>query len=112
MSDRLETAFWLKAAIKRWNDRGISMLVVRRGEATAGAVLVKINRGRDIGCMVLAQTRTPQGQPAWLRGTGAEPVTEDEADAYIARQLKYDPDLWVVEIEDAAGRHPFEEPIL
>lgn len=112
MSDKLETAFWLKAHIKLWNDRGIPMLVVKRGEATAGAVLVKINQGRDIGCCVLAQTRTAEGKPAWVRGTGETLVEEAEADAYITRQLRYDPDLWVVEIEDRAGRHPFEEPIV
>lgn len=112
MSDRLETAFWLKAHIKMWNDRGIQMLVVKRGEAQAGAVLLKINRGPAIGVTVLSQTRTPDGKPAWMRGTGEDPVPEEDADAYIARQLRYDPDLWVVEIEDEAGRHPFEEPIL
>ena len=39
-------------------------------------------------------------------------VPEAEADAYIARALKRDPDLWVVEIEDRAGRHLFEGKII
>ena len=111
MSDRLATDFWLKAHIKRWNDRGIPMLVRYKGEAQAGAVMVVINQGPD-GCTILSQTRTLDGDPAWLRVSGDVPIPEAEAEETIARARRRDPDLWVVEIEDRQGRHPFEEPVL
>lgn len=87
------------------------MMVVRRGDSDAGAILLKINR-LDLGCIVLAQTRTPQGELAWLRATGDEPVEEAVADAYIARQVSRDPDIWVIEVEDRAGRPIFDGRIL
>jgi hypothetical protein len=111
MEPRLKTSLVVQAALRVSSQRAIPMVVARRGDGDAGTILVKLNR-LDLGCTVLAQTRTPEGELAWLKATGEQPVAESEADAYIARQVKRDPDLWVVEIEDRAGRPVFEGRIL
>jgi len=108
---RLKTEIWIKACIRRGDSEGMPVVVRHKGDPTGGSVLVKLNRFEH-GCVVLAETRDAAGARAWIRGTGAEPVAEAEAEAYIARNRKYDPDLWVLEIEDREGRLPFEARIL
>ena len=35
---------------------------------------------------------------------------EPDLDRAIARQRGFDPDLWVIEVEDRLGRHLLDEP--
>ena len=111
MEARLKSGIWIKALIRRCDLAAIGVAVVARGDSDAGAVLLKLN-GRDGGCSVLSQTRKPDGTLVWMRATGAAPVPETEADAYIARQRGRDPDLWVVEIEAASPDAVLDGPIL
>jgi hypothetical protein len=99
---KLKTSVSVAAGIRLCSVNGVGATVARHGDDEAGAILLKINR-LGAGVSVLAQTRTPEGELVWSPGTGPAAV----ADAYIARQVKYDPDLWVVEIEDREGRHFF-----
>jgi hypothetical protein len=108
---RLKTGLAVQAAVRLCGLRAVPVAVVRRGDEDAGTILVKLN-GLDGGFTVLAETRTPDGARAWFRATGAAPVTEADADAYIARQVGRDPDLWVVEIEDRAARAAFDGKVL
>jgi hypothetical protein len=85
--------------------------VARRGDGDAGALFLKINRF-GAGCEVLSGVTGGDGSPAWLRATGAAPVTEHDADLYLARQAKYDSDLWVVEVEDPKSQFRPEGKIL
>jgi hypothetical protein len=111
VESRLKTDIVVQAALRLSNQQAIPMTVARRGDGDAGTILLKLNQ-LDRGCSVLAQTRTPGGELVWHRATGADPVQEAEADAYIARQVQRDPDLWVVEVEDRAGRPVFQGRIL
>ncbi len=107
----LKSKFWVQALIRQCELNGASAMVVHKGDADAGAVLVKVNTlGR--GCMVLSQVRTGDGRKAWMRATGEDWVEEGVADAYIDRQRGYDEDLWVVEIEDREGRHPLADRLV
>jgi hypothetical protein len=111
MEARLKSGIWVKALIRRCDMAAIGVAVTARGDADAGAILLKL-AGRETGACVLAQTRRADGTLAWLRATGAEPVDEADADAYIARQRQRDPDLWVVEIETAAAETLLDDGII
>jgi len=110
MEARLKSGIWVKALIRRCDLAAIGVALVARGDGDAGAILLKLN-GRDAGCTVLAQTRQPDGALVWLRATGAAPVAEAEADAYIARQRGRDPDLWVVEIDSLSPDAVLDTPV-
>ena len=101
MEARLRTELWIKALIRRCDIAAIAVAVVVRGDGDSGAVLLKFN-APHAGCSVLAQARGSEGELIWTRATGPAPVAESAADTYIARQRRYDPDLWVVEIETAS----------
>jgi hypothetical protein len=111
MEARLKTGLWLKALIRRCDLAAIGVAVIARGDPDSGAVLLKFN-GRDAGCRVLAQARRPDGALAWICATGAAAVAESEADAYIARQRRYDPDLWAIEIETDRVEAVIDGPLL
>jgi len=112
MEARLKTGIWVKALIRRCEIEAVPAVVVRRGDDTAGVVLVKMNllNGRAV---LYSQARGALGQRIWLAHGVPEKAhwSEAEADAYIDRQLKVDPDVWVIEIEDRKGRHFLTEPV-
>lgn len=110
-ADRLKSSLWIQASIFRADREGIAATVLRRGDADAGAILVRLDQ-RENGCVVLTETRDSSGARAWMRGTGTEPTSAEEADHYIARHIARDPDIWVLEIDDRLGRLPFDERIL
>lgn len=110
MDDRLPTHLWVMAHIRTADAQGVSMMVLRKGDPNRGTVILKLNR-LDRTFSVLVQVRE-QDRLRWSRGTGTDPVDEATAAAYIARQTRYDPDVWVIEVEDRQGRHWFEGEVV
>jgi hypothetical protein len=107
---RIKAGIWVQAALRLGQQDGRYGVVLRKGDYDAGGVVVCL-RG-DAGMMVITQIRDSAGQPAWLRSTGADPVNESVADAYVARQVHNDPDLWVVEFQAPDYLPPFEAKII
>ena len=107
---RLKAEIWVKALIRRCETEGASAMVVRRGDAGSGIVLVKLNT-LDGMASVFAPARDGEGNLIWMRAPHGAPVPEPEADTYIEKQRRFDPDIWVVEIEDRQGRHFLQEPV-
>lgn len=108
--DRVKAGLWVQVALRLGQSTGRYGVVVRRGDADAGGVLVVL-RGRG-GSSVLSQMRAPDGSAAWLRATGPDPVDEATALGYVERQVGRDPDLWVLEFESPDLLPPFEGRIL
>ena len=106
MDAKVKAHIWVGMALRLSDMAGRPAAVLRKGDADSGGILCVL-RGRE-GCAVLAQARDGEGRPAWIRGTGPAPVPEPEAEAYVARQVRRDPDLWVLEFEAPDLLPPFE----
>jgi hypothetical protein len=107
---RIKAGLWVSAALRLGTLDNKPGMVIRKGDADAGGVLV-ILRGRT-GNMVLSQFRDAGGELAWLRGTGPAPVDETTTDTYIKKQISYDTDLWVIEFDAPDYLPPFEGKII
>ena len=103
---RVKAGLWVSMALRMGNADGRYGSVIRKGDPDAGGVLVVLRRGNEVS--VLSQMRSADGELAWMRATGADPVDDATADAYIARQVKFDPDLWVLEFDAPDFLPPFE----
>jgi len=110
MEPRVKAGIWVSMATRLSDIAGRPAAVIRKGDPDSGGILCLL-RGRQ-GLVVLSQVRDAEGRPAWLRATGEAPVDDPTADAYIARQVQRDPDLWVVEFEAPDLKPPFEARIL
>jgi len=107
---RVKAGLWVSIALRLGDRDGRPGVVLRKGDPDAGSILVVLH-GRD-GLCVLSQTRAADGALAWLRATGTAPVSQQEADAYVERQIKFDPDLWVLEFETPDMLPPFDGKIM
>lgn len=101
MTPRLTADFWVRAYLARLEQAGIPAFVTAKGDATAGAVLIKVAsldgqaRAYQRSFDLMADSRI------WVvLSEGAE----RDVDTAVARQQKFDPDLWVIEVEDRHGR--------
>ena len=111
MEARLKAGLWAQAAMRLSDQAGRPAAVLRKGDPDSGGILAVL-LGRGGAVSVLAQARDAEGRPAWIRGTGSAPVTQEVADAYVERQVRRDPDLWVLEFESPDLLPPFEARLI
>ncbi|MFW8635003.1 DUF1491 family protein [Cribrihabitans pelagius] len=104
---RLTAEFWVHAYLARLRLMDIPAFVTAHGDDTAGAVLVKLN---TLDGEARAFHRTFDLMTGARKWDTLAAGDEAEVDASIRRQQGFDPDLWVVEVEDRAGRHLLDEP--
>lgn len=107
---RVKAGLWVSMALRMGDLDNRPGMVLRKGDPDAGGIIVVL-RGRE-GQSVLSQVRDAEGALAWMRATGPAPVDQEAVDAYVARQVRIDPDLWVIEFEAPDLLPPFEARVL
>lgn len=106
---RLTARFWVDAYLARLRLMDIPVFVTAHGDDTGGAVLVKLNTLDGQARLFQRGFDLQSGARVWSElASGAE----TDVDASVARQKGFDPDLWVIEVEDRAGRHLLDDPSL
>ena len=104
---RLKSALWVAAYLRRCQVEGAFAVVRRRGAEEAGAVFVRVCRldGTSDLFGPAPQSEARDGVDRLFARLHANPwIDPAEAELKIARQIKFDPDLWIVETEDRQGR--------
>jgi len=105
---RIKSEIWVRAYLRRCQSEGVPVVIVRRGDEAAGAIFICVDR---LDGTVSLYGPAPAGSTGsesdrrWISCFPSPAVGEAEVGRYLARQREFDPDLWIIEIEDRAGRH-------
>jgi hypothetical protein len=108
---RLKSGIWVAAYLRRCNVEGVFAAVRRRGADEAGAIFIKINRLDGTGILygpapqAVFEDARPADRVFSIVAGRAAPAPDSEIEARLVREIRFDPDLWIVEVEDRGGRN-------
>lgn len=106
---RLKSSIWVAAYLRRCQSAGVFGAVRRRGAEEAGAVYVKLALLDGTALLFAPAPPTLHDETRPIERafvpTTPQPVPEQKIEERLAREIGFDPDVWIVEIEDKAGRH-------
>jgi hypothetical protein len=114
---RLKSAIWVAAYVRRCHVEGAFAAVRRRGAEDAGAIFIKLNLLDGTGELfgpapqaVFDETQTLER--AFTRCFGGKPVPEEKIEERLVREVRFDSDIWIIEIEDRTGRHFLDNVVI
>jgi hypothetical protein len=106
----LRSDIWVAAYLRRCGTEGASAVLRRRGAAEAGAIFVKVDRLDGRAALYGPAPQSAAGatgrgvERIFTRAHAPEWINSDDADKRLAREIAFDPDLWIVEVENREGR--------
>ena len=104
---RLRSDFWVAAYLRRCGVEGVVAVLRRRGAAEAGAIFVKIDRldGQAALFGPAPQTELGEEDRRFVRLHKTDWLDTAALEARLKREIDFDVDLWIVEVEDRLGRN-------
>jgi hypothetical protein len=115
---RLKSNIWVSAYIRRCEIEGAFAVVRRRGAEEAGAIFIKISRLDGTGTLFgpapqsLVDAERLSDRLFTVLIDGDRPAPEADIEARLAREIKFDPDVWIVEVEDRQGRNFLDDAVV
>ena len=99
---RLTSEFWVSALIRRVSNAGAFCVVLQKGAAEAGAIFLVVRKGADAydllsPALQMSYDDTKSSERMFEQRLLA--VTEDEVEAQLAKEKRFDSDIWIVEVE-------------
>lgn len=104
---RLKSSIWVKAYVRRCAVAGVSAYVVRHGDDDAGTIFIRINRLDGTSNLFgpapagLADTDLDR---QWMTIGNGHSVSDQDAEKMLEREISFDSDAWIIEVEDREGR--------
>lgn len=114
---RLKSSIWVAAYVRRCNIEGAYAVVRKRGAEEAGAIFIVVNRLNGTAILygpapqAVFADDTPTDRAFSIVVGRDGPVPEADVDARLQKETRFDPDLWIVECEDRAGRHFLDQVV-
>ncbi len=105
---RLKSEIWIKAYLRKCSAAGAPAVIVRHGDDDAGAIFIKISMLDGTAILygpAPAGFEAGDAERSWVPHLGRPGTADAEVETYLEQQFDYDPDVWVVEVEDRQGRH-------
>jgi hypothetical protein len=106
---RLRTDIWVSALIRQAENAGALVTVVKKGALEAGTVFLIVDDGEGTGDLYgpapqsVFDTERPTDRVFSQLAAGA---TLPDLETRLSSESRFDPDLWIVEIQDRR-RRPF-----
>ena len=107
---RLKSVIWVSAFTRRCQVEGANAVVRRHGADEAGAIFIKVDRLDGTADLYgpAPQTAFAEAHPAdrlFISCFKTSAVLEADIEARLGREIRFDPDIWIVDVEDRQGRH-------
>ena len=103
---RLRSDFWVSAYLRRCGVEGVDAVLRKRGASEAGAVFVKVDHLDGTASLYgPAPQLFVDDSGERLFTPVLQAVTPLDVEERMTRELRFDTDLWLVEVDDRAGRH-------
>jgi hypothetical protein len=98
MEPRLATSVLVGALIRHAEGEGGFAAVLAKGDATAGSILVVLTE-KGAKTALYERMLQPDGRYSWAVVLAQVLARPAEVPDFIARRRRFDPDLWVVELD-------------
>ena len=98
---RLASSFEVGALRRLAEATGGSAIVARKGDDERGQILLCLSQ-RGVYLTFLERALQPSGKYAWSR-VGPAPVHPEMSDSFVQRRVKFDSDLWLIDLDVPHG---------